>query len=279
MLKLADGIYDLRLVAVSGSTIRSIAIAYVLVDTAPRPPIITGPQFLLYAIGSQEQLNWYLTNPNPGNYTVYKNNSIISQGNWSNYIPVSISLINLSKGLYNFTILAFDTTGLNATNTVFVKSYHRAVILGFGNVTMIEGDTGQFVRWNVTDDALANYTIYQNDTNVKFASISGTFANISYNLTGLTANMYNFTLGVYDQDNVLVTNTLFVTVLPSNQTLTTSSTSTTSSSSQSSTIPFLSSTVQLFGKSFTYQTLAEIVAILLGFLIVLRFMRRKKKKS
>ena len=261
-LTLNDGTYDIRAVALIGLTERSIGLFYLNINTAPTPPTISSQKTFYFAIGSSEVLSWLVSDPNPTNYTIFKDGNVVANGTWFDQVPITISLSNLPKGTYNYTLIVGNLYNFTAVNTITVISYYRSVIIGPNDIVFKVGTTGQLITWNVTDDALANYTIYQGTNNVKTGQLSGTSASITYSLDGLSVGTYTFTLGVYDKDNILVSNTVNVTVLSETQP---TSTSTSSSSSVSSS----KSSNQIIG--------FEMIAVL-GLFTVIALIRKKKNK-
>ena len=264
-IDLQDGTYDIRAVAIIGSTERSIGLFYLNINTKPTPPTISGQTTYYYAIGSSDALSWLVSDPNPTNYTIYKDGVAVANGTWFDQVPITISLTNLPKGTYNYTVVVDNFYNFSASSTVTVISYHRTVIKGPSDITFKVGTTGQSVSWNVTDDALANYTIYQDNVSIKSGQLIGTSATITYNLDGLSIGTYKFTLAVYDKDNVLVTSTVNVDVLSATQTTSTTSTSSSLSSNNSTS----KSSNQIIG--------FEAIAVISLFAIII--LTRKYKKN
>jgi hypothetical protein len=129
-------------------------------------------------------------------------------------VSISISLINLSLGVYNFTLFVFDNSGLNSTSTVIVQVFVKPVISSPDDLIFKEGIDTQSIIWNVTDNNLANYTIFKDNIEVEFGILSGTSATIQYNLTGLTIGTFEFMLQVKDDEFGLAEDIVIVTVSP-----------------------------------------------------------------
>jgi hypothetical protein len=213
-LILQDGSYDIRVVAIKGSTIRSIATTFIEINTGPKAPQIIAPSTFLHEIGVDESISWFVTDLNPDNYTIFRNGINIANGSWISQVSISISLINLSLGVYNFTLFVFDNSGLNSTSTVIVQVFVKPVISSPDDLIFKEGIDTQSIIWNVTDNNLANYTIFKDNIEVEFGILSGTSATIQYNLTGLTIGTFEFMLQVKDDEFGLAEDIVIVTVSP-----------------------------------------------------------------
>ncbi|MFQ5980221.1 MAG: ethylbenzene dehydrogenase-related protein [Candidatus Heimdallarchaeota archaeon] len=84
------------------------------------PPTIDSPPDVAYGertIGNN--ITWHPVDENPANYTIYQNDSIAASGPWDNS-SISISLDNLTLGIYNYTLVARDIYDQWAADTVWV---------------------------------------------------------------------------------------------------------------------------------------------------------------
>jgi hypothetical protein len=64
-------------------------------------------------------LEWTCSDLSPDTYTIFQDNSILISDDWTdNEIEYSVS--GLTEGEYNFTIIVFDVSGNNATNSILV---------------------------------------------------------------------------------------------------------------------------------------------------------------
>ncbi|MHA1868394.1 MAG: hypothetical protein ACTSVB_00120, partial [Candidatus Heimdallarchaeaceae archaeon] len=65
-------------------------------------------------------LTWVVTDTNPSTYTIYSNGTVVSSGSWLSDQAISYSVDDLGIGTHNITIVATDSTGLSATDSVTV---------------------------------------------------------------------------------------------------------------------------------------------------------------
>ena len=85
------------------------------------PPIITNSGDLSYVEDtSGNYINWTLQDENPDNYSIYRNDTFIISGIWEINDTIIINVDLLPVGVYNYTLIAYDTYGNMAFNTILV---------------------------------------------------------------------------------------------------------------------------------------------------------------
>jgi hypothetical protein len=183
----------------------------------PTPPIISGESFVKFIRGDTGNfLNWDILDFDPENYTIFRNGTEIEFGNISLSKTISISVENLEKGIYNYTIIVFDKKGLFSifTTELLISILPKIVIIS-GDITYTEGETENYIEWSFEDDNPKNYTITFPDNTTQSKSDSNNLVNVKINVDGLLArpNPYIYTLIVNDWDNNTVSSSIFVTVL------------------------------------------------------------------
>ncbi len=85
-------------------------------------PILSSPLDVVYNVGEGgNTINWTATDAHPDNYIILVNGTapIGYPAEW-NTTNIVISVDGLSVGIFNFTIVVFDSYGNSATDTVFV---------------------------------------------------------------------------------------------------------------------------------------------------------------
>ncbi len=85
-------------------------------------------------------------------------------------------------------------------------------ILSADNVTYVQGTTGNQIFWDASDEDPLNYTIFQDSSLLVTDDWTG--SNVSRNVDGLDVGTYNFTILLRDMSGNSVTNTIWVTVIP-----------------------------------------------------------------
>jgi len=106
----------------------------------------------------------------PYQYKLYRNDTLIEQDTFSNGIPISLNLIGLSAGGYNFTIEAIDAFYQTSVATIMVKIYPGQAptfVNKPASLYYVRSSTDALLQWTCTDMFPNNYTIYLNDTLVK----------------------------------------------------------------------------------------------------------------
>ncbi|MCG3222458.1 MAG: right-handed parallel beta-helix repeat-containing protein, partial [Candidatus Heimdallarchaeota archaeon] len=75
------------------------------------------------------QVSWIISDNNPDNYTIYKNDEIITSGRWNDNQNITIILDDLAIGTNNITIIADDEEGNFVTDTVVITVTGKASFL------------------------------------------------------------------------------------------------------------------------------------------------------
>ncbi len=147
---LIKGIYNFTILADDGYGLT--ASDEVIVNVTGNSPTITGSNdFSYYADTTGHQINWTVIDSSVGplaNYSVFRNGSVWSTYenlSWISEVEFQVYVDGLAVGVHNFTIRAFDGTGLNATDAVFVTVLKRTtngtwqdIILGNQFITCFE---------------------------------------------------------------------------------------------------------------------------------------------
>ncbi|MHA2097330.1 MAG: hypothetical protein ACW99A_01480 [Candidatus Kariarchaeaceae archaeon] len=166
-----------------------------------------------------------------GYYNIYRNRSMIKLGNydyWGSWVSGEtiefIDYARLPAGLYNFTILVFDTEGNFVRDTVWITSNIAPLSIGSSNafdstifVGESTGDAAPRPVWHIYGGLPGNYDIYRNNTIVQQGTF--TYSQIRTNYWHylndgpiLLAGIYNYTIYVSDTSGAFYTDTLWVTV-------------------------------------------------------------------
>ncbi|MHA2033424.1 MAG: PKD domain-containing protein, partial [Candidatus Kariarchaeaceae archaeon] len=165
-------------------------------------------------------LGWNVTDTYPGTYLVYTwdgfTNTTIDSSSWTNADNITINISGLSKGLYNYSILVYDSSFNLVSHWVYVNVTDATapVIAAYPSDFAYEsGSTGNVLSWNATDNYADKYEIYKNGTLEIFGTGSwNTPTLIEYNIDGLDLFVYNYTIIFYDLSGNFALNTVLVTV-------------------------------------------------------------------
>jgi len=87
------------------------------------PPVIVDSPEDNYTLTISENitLNWTAVDATPGEYKIYVNGTIKSEGDWSNNTLISYIFKAESAGSYNITIVFTDKVGLSSSHTVIIE--------------------------------------------------------------------------------------------------------------------------------------------------------------
>lgn len=204
------------------------------------PPTITSPDDIAYSEGSTgNSILWSVEDRSSGNYTVFRNGSVVEQGEWtSSPTTLNVSIDGLSLGTYNYTVEAIDLHEYRATDTVIVEVIDTIdpTIDSPSDVMYMEGETGNSITWNFEDTNLDSYVIMRDSLVVKNGTLSSSSAVIEISVDGLERGIYNYTIVVSDVAGNTVSDTVYVLV-DSSTTTTTETTTTTTTPPTTTTTP------------------------------------------
>ncbi|NHJ48595.1 MAG: hypothetical protein FK733_12490 [Asgard group archaeon] len=84
-------------------------------------PELVGPADITYEEKSTGNiLNWNATDLNPDYYSLYINGTLNETGLWINTESIIFNIDGLSQGIYNYTLVVYDTSGNYVSDTVIV---------------------------------------------------------------------------------------------------------------------------------------------------------------
>ena len=163
---------------------------------------------------SMNDINQY-SRSHPDRYYIYRNDQLVVNMTWVDHAPVSYNLASLVKGTYNFTIIITDGSGNMNSQQVFIeiRDLTTPVLVSTPTLTSYnETTSGNTLTWKVTDLYSDTYLLYRNQQQIDSGNwTSG--ANKIFNIDGLTAGTYNFTIVFYDASGNKVTNQLSLNVI------------------------------------------------------------------
>ncbi|MHA1772000.1 MAG: right-handed parallel beta-helix repeat-containing protein [Candidatus Thorarchaeota archaeon] len=82
-------------------------------------PTITTPEDIVYVIGTRGHvIHWNITDLYSENYKIFRNGTLVMSGQWVGSAEINVDY--LMAGTYNFTIVAYDSSGNMVSDTVIV---------------------------------------------------------------------------------------------------------------------------------------------------------------
>ncbi|MHA2300263.1 MAG: hypothetical protein ACXACD_04845 [Candidatus Thorarchaeota archaeon] len=168
------------------------------------PPNVDNPGDIYYDEGDPgSSITWDPTDTNPVNYEVYKDEVLLQSGTWNSTLEtLTISVENLPRGSYNFTLVVYDIGGNRGNDTVmvYVSDGTPPTIDTPPDINYNEGDAGGLIVWSPTDSYPSSYEIYLNEVLIKSGLWNSSLETITISVTGQPRGTHNFTLAVYDID-------------------------------------------------------------------------------
>lgn len=177
---------------------------------------VNSPSDFSYEYGSTGNvIPWVGTSSIPQSYNVYRDGTAIASGSWLSGVSIDFNVDGLALGIYNFTIVLSDQSGSTVADTVFVTVVDTTAptVDSPADIIYYAGETGNQIVWNPNDLLPDSYSITRNGTAV--ASGSWTGGSITQSIDGLAVGIYLFVLTVYDTSGNSVSDTVQVTVKPS----------------------------------------------------------------
>ncbi|MHA2254321.1 MAG: hypothetical protein ACXAD7_28510, partial [Candidatus Kariarchaeaceae archaeon] len=177
-------------------------------------PLINSPTDFNYIEGTPgNSISWNGTDDYPENYFIYQNTTLNATGSWLSGVPIVYNIDGRMKGIYNFTIVLFDSSGNSVSDTVMVTITDEDLptISNPSNILYALGSTGNELQWTASDNHPDIYEIYRNGSQINSSNwISG--SPIIINIDGLAIGDYNFTIIVFDDSGNSNADLVWVTV-------------------------------------------------------------------
>ncbi|MHA2141870.1 MAG: hypothetical protein ACXADC_11360 [Candidatus Thorarchaeota archaeon] len=180
------------------------------------PPNVDSPGDVYYDEGDPgSSITWDPTDTNPVSYEVYKDEVLHQSGAWNSTLEtLTISVENLLRGSYNFTLVVYDIGGNRGNDTVmvYVSDGTPPTIDTPPDINYNEGDAGGSIVWSPSDSYPSSYEIYLNELLIKSGQWNSSLETITISVTGQPRGTHNFTLAVYDLDGNSVSDSVDVIV-------------------------------------------------------------------
>ncbi|MHA2171252.1 MAG: LamG-like jellyroll fold domain-containing protein, partial [Candidatus Kariarchaeaceae archaeon] len=197
----------------------TLSIDYAGVASYDEAPVITvSPGNYQYSEGDPGNiLTWVATDAQPDTYQVLKEGNPVASNSWSSGANIDVNVDGLTKGVYNYTIIVQDQSGIQTTDMIdvaVVDTTDPVFTYTLSNYSFEASSSGNDLDWIVTDNYPSSYWIYRNgsqvDTNTWISA-----SNITYSVDGLLKGLYNFTIEVADDSSNVVNNTVWISVYDS----------------------------------------------------------------
>ncbi|MFW9854468.1 MAG: NosD domain-containing protein [Candidatus Thorarchaeota archaeon] len=210
------GVYEFILYANDSSSNINSSTHYVVIYDGTAP-VVSQPTNISYEYGYfTPPITWIATDKHPENYTVFVDDSEYTNGTWTSGSYIYFDPAGFTPGTYNVTIIVYDTSGLNATSTVFVTVLPDStipIVTSPGNQTIAENTSITIVSWTASDYNPTTYEIYQNGVLIQSDIWNNSFP-IELIIYDAVVGIYNYTIILKDISNLTTSDTIFVAVEP-----------------------------------------------------------------
>ncbi|MHA1213670.1 MAG: COG1470 family protein [Candidatus Hodarchaeales archaeon] len=165
--------------------------------------------------------NWFEFNiieKHPKNYILYRNGTIIKQGEIPDYhMIVLVELNDLDIGTYNYTLIVTDKSGnMGSTSVmVIVKDYSRPIIEGPPFLIVSESSPNKIITWKISEEHPVEFTLYRDGVLIDSGSLKAINGISYYNhtLEKLSMGQYEYVLNVKDAVGLSHSHTTYVQVI------------------------------------------------------------------
>ncbi|MFX1507496.1 MAG: hypothetical protein ACFFDC_15540 [Promethearchaeota archaeon] len=170
-------------------------------------------------------ISWVISDQNPYNYSISKNDEIIvNSRSWTDNMTVNVTITDLQIGTYEFTIIAENTLGNKANNTIVLNVHDTIAPI----VTILNPENGH--EYNTTNLTMTiSYTYYIEELSNYTVKVALNYFNVPDDglLEYLPAGSYIFNVTVTDSSGNVGSDIVvfFVTILDQPTTDTTAQTS------------------------------------------------------
>ncbi|MCY3414927.1 MAG: BspA family leucine-rich repeat surface protein [Candidatus Heimdallarchaeota archaeon] len=212
--ELTLGTYNFTILVFDTSGNKAVDTVFVsVVDTTI--PVLSQPEDIYYEqFIDGNSISWMIGDANPKNVTIYLNGAVYNATtSWVNS-TITTKVNDLTLGVYNFTILVFDTSGNKAVDTVYVEVYDATFpqVSHPGDFSYEQTIPGNIITWTIGDADPKNMTIYL-DGVVYNSTTSWVNGTITTKVNELTLGSYNFTIVLFDTSGNRARDTVIVTVI------------------------------------------------------------------
>ncbi|MEM4735625.1 MAG: NosD domain-containing protein [Candidatus Thorarchaeota archaeon] len=183
------------------------------VACAISPPVLDHPADLEYEFGTTgHTIVWTPYDSNPDRYEIRRDGSTVESGYW-NGSKIVLVVDGLPVGVYNYTVIVYDTYANWASDMVYVIVVDTTspVIVGPDDMQYESGTTGHILVWEAWDPHPLRYEVYRNGSLVASDNWNG--SNIQVSVDGLSPGAYNYTAVLNDIYNNRARDTVLVIVV------------------------------------------------------------------
>jgi hypothetical protein len=184
------------------------------------PPVIKRPPDIIYSEGTTgNTIYWEIQESNPSSYSLYRDDEQIESKTLET-MNLSLSVDGLELGVHEFILIVHDEVGQSYTSISYVVVIDdtKPTLNHIDDCQFVIGDTNAIITWQPNDLHPASYTIKRNE--VTLIQISWDGSVITLPLVGWSAGVHIIELIISDTSGNLATDTVQVTILNEESTIT-----------------------------------------------------------
>jgi hypothetical protein len=189
--------YEAYFYDASGNLLTSDVVVTVL--DVISPVILLPPNIQFEPLFSPDWFELITLEKYPELFTLYRNGTIVNEGELLFDFPIVFErFVDLSNGVYNYTLVIEDESGNIGEGSLLVKisDYTPPLIKRPPDITYSEGSTQNTLIWEIREANPYNYSIYRNDALILSGAMTTNYITIS--IDGLGLGAYKYTLIVFD---------------------------------------------------------------------------------
>ncbi len=115
----------------------------VTVEDTTAPTVNSPTDITLESAAANIDISWLAEDLRPDTYKIYRDDILVANGSWSEGNIIYQIPSNLLAGVYNYTIVVYDTSGNFASDTIIVE-IQQTWIEGLGDITVMAITIGGF---------------------------------------------------------------------------------------------------------------------------------------
>lgn len=180
-------------------------------------PLVSSPELVEYLVDSANMtITWHLEDVFPVQLQLVIDGSAETPESWNTQVYDYVyNATGYDLGNYTFTLLAYDQKGNSNSSTTKLRVYENVtpIVDGPDDIEFLFSETGNSIRWNVSEDNPDTYTISRDDEQIQSGEIDPANPFIIIGLQDLEVGVYIYTFTLNDTSGNKASDSVTVTVL------------------------------------------------------------------
>ena len=172
------------------------------ISTDIRDPVIVASSDEVEFFFETENITvvWNITDEYPSEVKMYVDDVLNETISWTNQTTYTFNATGRDIGIYELKLVATDLNSNSNESIVSLRIFENVtpVIDSPEDLEFFYTETGQSLRWNLTDDYLDSYILYRDDEGILNGTLELDEPFYRTSVTGLSVGVYNYALWVND---------------------------------------------------------------------------------